>query len=56
MEESKRIKLVFELPLRNRNKEIIAYTKVDEDDYEKFKDLRLSLTPDGYAKNFILIK
>lgn len=54
--EPKRIKLEdlrvkeFKLPLRNKKGEIVAYTLVDEDDFEKFKNEKFSLS-DGYAHN-----
>ena len=38
------------IPIRNKHKEIIAYTKVDDDIYDDIKDLSVSLTAGGYAR------
>jgi hypothetical protein len=40
----------YRIPLRNKNKEIVGYTLVDKDIYEKIKDLKFSYTT-GYARN-----
>lgn len=52
MEESnKRIKLEeFKLPLRNKNKEIIGYTLVNEDVYKKYENSKMHMVH-GYVRN-----
>src|SRR4051812_25890520 len=38
----------YKIPLRNKNKEIVAYTLIDEEDYENINKYKWSLS-DGYA-------
>lgn len=44
------LKNEFKLPLRNKNKEIIAWTLLDEDDFEKFKDAKFNFGSSGYVR------
>ena len=40
--------MVKSIPIRNKHKDIVAYTKVDDDVYEEIKNKPIHLSKDGY--------